>query len=363
MKMKGRMQTGRRRSRSSTIPKRAGQRSWSGVRRSLLILILLSLQLFPTTTRTVVAAFSAFGPFLKRRVKSISPSSSAASDWRRRRDSLLLELHEKKNWDQIIAEEEESEFAATEGSALSSSSTWKSQIPFDMKYNQRNCERAQKTFQAIRGSGPSAPVADLYGCDTSSAARQKNGAADDSNEALFWFLGKVAHVSDVSLEECVARQWPLIQQHAANLRPLDLFPAYTNDCLEIWSAPADSELDVAYNRPSVTFRKMSHDVPGAEKVKSNLVGFQGEVYEGGEEGFRTWRNVMDGKPSRPEITGTSVAEDELAEVSAAEGSASKNLDRPPTDEEMQRLEEMLQGKDINELYEEQERRRRAQEEQ
>ena len=222
-----------------------------------------------------------------------------------------------------------------------------------MKYNQRNCQRSQQTFQAIRSSSTSAPAADIYGCDRSSYSATTSTSDPENNnktnEALFWFLGKVAHVSDVSLEQCVARQWSLIQQHAANLRPLELFPAYTNDCLELWCAPADTEFDVAYHRPAVLFQKMRPNVPGAEQIKSNLVGFQGEVYEGGEEGFRTWRNVRDGSPARPEITGSPVAED-------SETPKGDILDRPPTDEEMQRLEEMLKGQDINELYEEQERR-------
>ena len=255
-----------------------------------------------------------------------------------------------KNWDKILAEEIEDE-----NERSSSSSPRKSKIPFDMKYNQRNCQRSQQTFLAIRSSSSSAPAADVYGCDSSSPAAN-SAVGSNHDEALFWYLGKVAHVSDVSLEQCVARQWPLIQQHAANLRPLDLFSAFTNDCLELWCAPADSEFDVAYNRPSVVFQKMRPDVPGAEQIKSNLVGFQGEVYEGGEEGFRTWRNVVDGSPARPEITGSPAS----AEEPVASEPQGDILNRPPTDEEMQRLEEMLKGKDINELYEEQERRTKLQ---
>ena len=233
-----------------------------------------------------------------------------------------------------------------------------------MKYSPRNCQRAQQSFLAIRNSGPSAPAADIYGCDASTTTTTTSSTDDKNNdEAIFWFLGKVAHVSSVSLEQCVARQWPLIQQHAANLRPLDLFPAYTNDDLELWCAPADSEFDVAYNRPKVQFQKMRHsddDVPGAAQVKTNLVGFQGEVYDLGEEGFRTWRKRVDGSPARPEITGSPVSEEPVTAAPAVPTAGNTFLDRPPTDEEMQRIEEMLQGKDINELYEEQERLRKTQ---
>jgi len=254
--------------------------------------------------------------------------------------SRSTQLH-GKDWDKILAEDDEND---------SSSSQNNKNIPFDMRYNLRNCQRAQQTFQAIRQAGPGAPAADVYGRDRG-APTASTDSSSQQPEAVFWFLGKVAHVSDVTLAECVARQWPLIQQHAANLRPLDLFPAVTSGQLELWCAtPADSELDVAYHRPGVVFTKMEPDVPGAEKIKTSLIGFRGEVYEGGEEGFRTWRSAVDGSRTRPELTGVPQEE----EPAAAGGEV---LDRPPTEDEMKRLEEMLQGRDINELYEEQERRK------
>ena len=125
--------------------------------------------------------------------------------------------------------------------------------------------------------------------------------ARDPDTDVFWFVGKVARVSDVSLQKAVARQYPLIEEHSARLRPLELFDK--NGLLELWSAPGDSELDVAYNRPHVVFVKMAraHEMEGrAEDVKSVEVGFQGEIYEGGEEGFRTQRR-QDGSPLKPEI--------------------------------------------------------------
>jgi hypothetical protein len=233
----------------------------------------------------------------------------------------ISELHgSKKDWDAILAEEEQGDTPSR-----------KSKIPYDMRYNQRNCERSSKNFVAIKEAG--GPGADIYCCEES-----KN---DD--EGVFWFLGKVAHISDVSLEAGVARLWPLIQQHAANLRPLDLFGAVTNEQLELWCAPLDSEFDVAYNRPHCVFQKMSADVPNAETINVNYVGFQGEVYERGEEGFRARRFRSTGLPSRPEITGPA---EEVNEEPKA-----------PSDDEMAQLEKALEGKDINALYEEQERRR------
>lgn len=262
-----------------------------------------------------------------------SNGSSLQSLWRNSRRRMIpvyrlpafrahLKLQgSQKDWDAILAEEEQGD-----------APTRKSKIPYDMRYNQRNCERSSKNFAAIKEAG--GPGADVYGCVESKS--------DD--EGVFWFLGKVAHISDVSLEGCVARLWPLIQQHAANLRPLDLFGAVTNEELELWCAPLDSEFDVAYNRPRCVFQKMTDSVPDSEAINVNYVGFQGEVYDRGEEGFRTRRYRSTGLPSRPEITGPA---DEVEEEETT----------APTDEQMALLEKALEGKDINALYEEQERRR------
>lgn len=189
----------------------------------------------------------------------------------------------------------------------------------DMKYVPRNVMRQNQHFLAIRDAGGKELTNDVY--------------VREPKSSIFWFAGKVARVSDVSLEDAVARQWPLIEQHAANLRPLELYPH--RGVLEVWTAPGDSELEVAYNRPSIVFTKMSRE--GANKgIKNSMVGFQGEMYEPGEEGFRTCR-TEDGRPANPEIQAATTT-------------------RAPTDEEMAELEKKLEGQDLNALYEEQQRR-------
>jgi hypothetical protein len=157
-------------------------------------------------------------------------------------------------------------------------------VPFDMKYEPRNLKRQYDHFNAIRSVGGKDMCSDVY--------------VRDPDDEIWWYTGKVARVSDVSLEECVARQWPLIETHAANLRPIELFP--NRGRLEVWSAPGDSELEVAYNRPDLKMEKMTWKVDSAAKIKNSLVGFQGEVYQSGEDGFRTWR-TEDGYASREEI--------------------------------------------------------------
>lgn len=233
-----------------------------------------------------------------------------------------------KDWDAIIADEEDGGRSMQEDT------------PPDMRYIPRNCNRSAKTFTAIKSAG--GPAADIYGC-----------VSTQNTEAVFWFLGKVAHISDVSLEQCVSRQWYLIQQHAANLRPIELFPAVTSRSLELWCAPADSELEVAYNRPtSAAFQKMSQDVVGAVDMKTNLIGFQGEVYDRGEDGFRTWRLTANGMPSRAEIGGPD-EDDDSFDFSSDDDTDARAL----TDEEMKRLSKVLEGKDIQDIYEEQQRRK------
>ena len=189
-----------------------------------------------------------------------------------------------------------------------------------MRYIEFNIGRQNRNFVDIRTAGGPEMTLDVYS--------RKPG--DDA----FWFTGKVARVSDVTPEQVVARQWSLIETHAARLRPIELYPGRGK--LELWTAPGDSEMDVAYNRPTVQFVKMKRPeegVEGLDAIKPGFVGFQGEIYEGGEDGFRTWRND-DGMPSQPEITAT----------------PEEVVERAPNDTEMEKIQEMLKGKDLNELF-------------
>jgi len=191
-------------------------------------------------------------------------------------------------------------------------------IPKDMRYIEFNIMRQNKNFLAIREAAGPELTNDIY--------------VRDPDKSTFWFAGKVARVSDVSLEQAVARTYALIEEHAARLRPLELYNTKQNGMLEIWTAPGDSEIDVSYNRPNVQFVKMSRSdvVEGADAVKNVAIGFQGEIYEGGEEGFRTER-TEDGLPVKSEI----VPEGEK---------------RAPTDDEMAQINEMMKDKDLNALF-------------
>jgi hypothetical protein len=130
-----------------------------------------------------------------------------------------------------------------------------------------------------------------------------------------------------------------------------LFPA--RKCLELWSAPGDSEMQVVYNDPNLFFAKMERKVQGAESVKNIMVGYQGELYQAGEEGFRTTR-LEDGRPANPEMTPPPAGPGD--EGGGGAGAGGEDEMRPPTEEEMERFQKSMAGKDINEFYEEQQRR-------
>ena len=267
-----------------------------------------------------------------------------------------------KDWDAILADDVDDATTTTGTTKVS----LKSQIPYDMKYNQRNCERCNQNFKAIQDAG--GPGADIYGCIQPPQYSPNDDDDDEGNktEGVFWFLGKVTHISDVSIEDCIRRLYPMIQQHAANLRPLDLFGAVTNEQLDIWYAPLNTEFDVAYNRPTCIFTKIippteNESTEIAKTIKSNFIGFQGEIYDRGEDGFRTLRYIHDGTPSRPEITGPVDASENDDKNDEYDGDYDDDDDDTmvaPNDEQMEQIQKALEGKDINAIYEEQEARRR-----
>lgn len=229
-------------------------------------------------------------------------------------------------WDNLVDEDDEEDLI---------------QARPDMKYIPRNVQRQHQNFNALRDVGGPEVTFDLY--------------VPEPDSEIFWFVGKVASISDVPIEKAVARQWAMIEEHASNLRPIELYP--NRGKLEIWMAPGDSELDVAYNRPDVVFQKMEKKVEGAEAVKSNMVGFQGEVYEKGQGmGFRTWR-TPDGKPAKPEI--------ETPEMPGAPQAVGEDpieysdpRFRAPTEIELEKLQNAIKdgGMDIGQLYEEQQKK-------
>jgi len=208
-------------------------------------------------------------------------------------------------WDLLEDDDTDDDDSADDSGSIENSSSSSTSIPIapDMTYVERNVKRAHETFLGLRTIGNKEVCHDVY-------AKSPKPSVDE-----VWYVGKVAKVSDVALEDCIARQWNLIETHATNLRPIELYPHRGN--LELWTAPGDTELEVAYNRPELVLQKMTPFAVTAKELNSNRIGFQGEVYQEGEEGFRSWRNP-DGSPARPEIN--------------AGGET-----RPPTEAEMKQL--------------------------
>lgn len=233
----------------------------------------------------------------------------------------------------------------------------------DMKYLPRNVVRQHQNFDALFGAGGTELVRDLY-------------VPEPDQPTKFWFVGKVASISDVKPQQAVARQWALIVEHAGNLRPIELFPHRGK--LEIWMAPGDSELDVAYNRPEIVFEQLTRDVEGAEALKSSMVGFQGEVYERGPGmGFHTFRDRDTGLALKPEIqtpeTPQAMQDAAAASAAGSEPDVGKAVEdvlysdpkyRAPNEEELKKLQEALKDNNMNisELYEEQQKRDKETEE-
>lgn len=195
--------------------------------------------------------------------------------------------------------------------------------PKDMTFTPYNIERQMQNFINIRQvGGPLDTVNDVY-------VRDPTASNDGGNDDLFWFVGKVARCGTVSIEQTIQRQWYLIEQHACRLRPIELGKKFGRGlALEIWVAPPDSELDVAYNKPQIKFQKIEKkDDYCIQSVKSVEVGFEGEVYVDGEDGFRTLRNPTDGSPKKGEI---------IQDMDS--------LKRQATENEMDQLMEVLQSK-------------------
>eukprot|EP00540_Astrosyne_radiata_P001495 CAMPEP_0116834976 /NCGR_PEP_ID=MMETSP0418-20121206/7286_1 /TAXON_ID=1158023 /ORGANISM="Astrosyne radiata, Strain 13vi08-1A" /LENGTH=295 /DNA_ID=CAMNT_0004464587 /DNA_START=477 /DNA_END=1364 /DNA_ORIENTATION=- len=180
--------------------------------------------------------------------------------------------------------------------------------------------RQHQNFFSIREAGGKEMTNDLY--------------IQQPGTQTFWFIGKVARISDITVEQAVVRQWNIIEHHALNLRALELF-AHKGE-LDIWYAPGDSELDVAYNKRSLPFKKVPCEAQNVEAwargINAMSCGFQGEMYEQDGLEFKTLR-TDEGKPIKPEID-----------------------DKGAKPQDVEKLFNTIEGMDVEKLYREQERR-------
>lgn len=119
-------------------------------------------------------------------------------------------------------------------------------------------------------------------------------------DRTWWFCGKIAYCG-CSGEDALDWARAVISEHGRRLRPNEFGNKATGD-IEFWLAPGDSEIDVAYNRPHIQMSKVPMAKVDANNncVQMEMVGFEPEIYVGGEEGFRTER-TEDGLPTRSEV--------------------------------------------------------------
>jgi hypothetical protein len=209
-------------------------------------------------------------------------------------------LFAQDKWDMLIDEDEDEDLQFMGGPP----------VPRDMKYNMYNLRRNRENYDSMKAVGGKDITNDVY--------------ARDPEEETFWFVGKIARVGDVTVEKAMARLWPMIEEHSARLRPVELYPKWGK--LELWVSPGDSEIDVAYCKPEIQFIQMFREIDGVEDINKAVmnveVGFQGELYENNEEGFRTVRTAC----------GKAVEQEQLQATTT---------DRQPTEAELDDLMEML----------------------
>lgn len=261
-----------------------------------------------------------------------------------------------KNWDQIILDDED-----IDEDELTKISNNDLNIPMDMKYNKRNCERSNQNFLKIMEAN--GPVHDIY-CRRITNINSTDNNPFDFDQDVFWYIGKVCHISDVTILDCIYRQYDLILYHAAYLRPLELYTRLTSNSLQLWYTNGNSEIEVASNNPNIIFQYVPYiqtlDVTAIGKIRNNVktsyIGFQGEVYTMNEEGFRTMRK-SDGTPANSEVGRPPMDDDDDDDSNDNENYDDLDEFRMPTDEEMEKLYKELEGKDINDMYEEQEKRK------
>lgn len=157
-----------------------------------------------------------------------------------------------------------------------------------------------------------------------------------SNSEVFWFVGKLNHdQSKMDAEEALKSELPLILEYAKSLRPKELSgPLAVHFELEIFTTSGNNEMNVAQNKIDLTkFEPQSVSTPASsnnddseitsfQQVLSgstDVTGFEPEIYQGGEDGFRVKRND-DGTPKKAafEINTKSPAELEAMKVSGQE---------------------------------------------
>ena len=159
-----------------------------------------------------------------------------------------------------------------------------------------------------------------------------------SNSDVFWFVGKLNHdEAKMPAEAALAKELPLIMEYAKSLRPKELSgPHAVNFQLEVYTTVGNNEMNVAQNKVNLDkflSKEVMVDVPNktiasSQKVldSEDSVGFEPEIYQGGEDGFRVRRNE-DGTPLKAafEINSKTPVELEQMKEKGVDLDVKKNL--------------------------------------
>jgi hypothetical protein len=116
---------------------------------------------------------------------SFQLSCMPSKDMNVRNDRLSLHhvSASRSKWDELIDEDEDDAMQFNGGPP----------VPRDMKYNLINIKRQRENYDSIRTVSGIELINDVY--------------CRDAETSVFWFVGKVARVSDVTIEKAIARQW------------------------------------------------------------------------------------------------------------------------------------------------------------
>mmetsp|Transcript_24915 Transcript_24915/g.53747 ORF Transcript_24915/g.53747 Transcript_24915/m.53747 type:complete len:278 (-) Transcript_24915:169-1002(-) len=197
--------------------------------------------------------------------------------------STSLYARPKSKWDDLIDEDDDDENEDETTFISTQSNNENYSVPPDMLYTEANIRRQANTYDQLESIGGNDVINDVY-------VRSPGGKE-------WWLVGKIARISDVSPEQSIERQWPLIERHVWAIR-LPVRPTSNlSTPFEVWYARGDSELDAARNDPNVQFTKVSNELlhRGAH-VQASSVGFVGKAYDErvGEPLFFVERNLVDG---------------------------------------------------------------------
>jgi hypothetical protein len=206
--------------------------------------------------------------------------------------TTVLHARPKNKWDFLDDDDDDEEDGAQDQSK---------NVPPDMMYTETNIRRQASTYDQLEQIGGKDVINDVY--------------VRATGEKEWWLVGKVARVSDVSPEQAIERQWPLIERHVWALR-IPIRPTSDRSTpFECWYAPGDSEYDAARNDPKIKFTKVSGLLLyNGEDVKASLCGFVGKAYDRGEPMFFVERNVVTGEALKgKEMEGDWLLKSEIGE--------------------------------------------------